>query len=126
MYLVLLQLKKQSSLGDFFRLLEDGGPQFGPAVRLLEVCPFSSQITAFKLTAVKVYAREQDRELLKDFYYQDDKRVASALLALDDAREAKVPENKIELVRAASKFFSEDKERGWEAKVRLFLPPSQL
>lgn len=76
---------------------------------------------------VKVYAREQDRELLKDFYYQDDKRVASALLALDDAREAKVPENKIELVRAASKFFSEDKERGWEAKVRpLLFPPFQL
>ncbi|KAF8599358.1 vacuolar protein sorting-associated protein 16 [Ceratobasidium sp. AG-I] len=99
-YLVLLQLKKQSSLGDFFRLLEDGGPQFGPAVRLLEV-----------------YAREQDRELLKDFYYQDDKRVASALLALDDAREAKAPENKIELVRAASKFLHEDRERGWEAKA---------
>lgn len=36
-YLVLLQLKKQSSLGDFFRLLEEGGPPFGPAVRLLEV-----------------------------------------------------------------------------------------
>ncbi|ELU41202.1 vacuolar assembling/sorting protein VPS16 [Rhizoctonia solani AG-1 IA] len=73
---------------------------WGPAVRLLEV-----------------YAREQDRELLKDFYYQDDKRVASALLALDDARTAKMVDNRIELVRAAAKFFSEDRERGWEAKV---------
>ncbi|CCO31224.1 putative vacuolar protein sorting-associated protein 16 homolog [Rhizoctonia solani AG-1 IB] len=113
-YLVLLQLKKQSSLGDFFRLLEEGGEQYGPAVRLLEV-----------------YAREQDRELLKDFYYQDDKRVASALLALDDARAAKMADNRIELVRAAAKFFSEDRERGWEAKamdenVRLLTFQQQL
>ncbi|KAF8707479.1 Vps16, C-terminal region, partial [Rhizoctonia solani] len=113
-YLVLLQLKKQSSLGDFFRLLEDGGEKYSPAVRLLEV-----------------YAREQDRELLKDFYYQDDKRVASALLALDDARTAKMVDNRIELVRAAAKFFSEDRERGWEAKamdesVRLLTFQQQL
>jgi hypothetical protein len=26
-------------------------------------------------------------------------------------------DNRIELVRAAAKFFSEDRERGWEAKV---------
>ncbi|CAE6405530.1 unnamed protein product [Rhizoctonia solani] len=113
-YLVLLQLKKQSTLGDFFRLLEEGGKQYGPAVRLLEV-----------------YAREQDRELLRDFYYQDDKRVASALLALDDARTAKVADNRIELVRAAAKFFGEDRERGWEAKamddsVRLLTFQQQL
>ncbi|KAG8725757.1 hypothetical protein FRC11_001556, partial [Ceratobasidium sp. 423] len=113
-YLVLLQLKKQSTLGDFFRLLEDGGKQYGPAVRLLEV-----------------YAREQDRELLRDFYYQDDKRVASALLALDDARTAKVADNRVELVRAAAKFFGEDRERGWEAKamddsVRLLTFQQQL
>ncbi|KAH7345376.1 vacuolar assembling/sorting protein VPS16 [Rhizoctonia solani] len=113
-YLVLLQLKKQSTLGDFFRLLEDGGEKYGPAVRLLEV-----------------YAREQDRELLRDFYYQDDKRVASALLALDDARTAKVADNRVELVRAAAKFFGEDRERGWEAKamddsVRLLTFQQQL
>ncbi|KAB5594660.1 Vacuolar protein sorting-associated protein [Ceratobasidium theobromae] len=112
--LVLLQLKKQSSLGDFFRLLEEGGTQFGPAVRLLEV-----------------YAREQDRELLRDFYYQDDKRVASALLALDDARTSKIPDNRIEGVRTAAKFFGEDRDRGWEAKamedsVRLLTFQQQL
>ncbi|QRV75846.1 vacuolar protein sorting-associated protein 16 [Ceratobasidium sp. AG-Ba] len=113
-YLVLLQLKKKSSLGDFFRLLEEGGPEFGPAVRLLEV-----------------YAREQDRELLRDFYYQDDKRVSSALLALEDARDAQVVDNKIESARAAAKFLSEDRERSWEAKtmedsVRLLTFQQQL
>ncbi|KAG9123695.1 hypothetical protein FRC07_014241 [Ceratobasidium sp. 392] len=113
-YLVLLRLKKQSSLGDFFRLLEDGGPPFGPAVRLLEV-----------------YAREQDRELLRDFYYQDDKRVSSALIALEDARDAKLADNRIECVRTAAKFLSEDRERSWEAKamddsVRLLTYQQQL
>ncbi|KAG8723341.1 hypothetical protein FRC09_003726 [Ceratobasidium sp. 395] len=113
-YLVLLKLKKQSSLGDFFRLLEEGGPAFGPAVRLLEV-----------------YAREQDRELLRDFYYQDDKRVSSALLALEDARDAKLADNRVECVRTAAKFLSEDRERNWEAKamddsVRLLTYQQQL
>ncbi|KAG8700375.1 hypothetical protein FRC09_005986 [Ceratobasidium sp. 395] len=113
-YLVLLKLKKQSSLGDFFRLLEEGGPPFGPAVRLLEV-----------------YAREQDRELLRDFYYQDDKRVSSALLALEDARDAKLADNRVECVRTAAKFLSEDRERNWEAKamddsVRLLTYQQQL
>lgn len=38
-------------------------------------------------------------------------------MALEDAREAKAVENKVELVRTAAKFLHEDRERAWEARV---------
>lgn len=34
---------------------------------------------------LEVYAREQNREMLRDFYYSDDRRVESAILSLDEA-----------------------------------------
>lgn len=39
---------------------------------------------------LQVYAREQDRELLRDFYYSDDRRVESAVLSLEGASKATV------------------------------------
>lgn len=107
------------SLGDFFRLIEEGGPKLVTASNLLQV-----------------YARDQNRELLRDFYFQDDRRVDSACLALEDAAADKVatihhslrvplihnvtsqdPDARLEHLRNAAKFFSEDKERSFEAKV---------
>ena len=35
---------------------------------------------------LQVYAREQNREMLRDFYYSDDRRVDSAVLVLEEAR----------------------------------------
>ena len=67
-YHVLLHLQKRLPLGSFFRLLEDGGKALAPATRLLEV-----------------YAREQNREMLRDFYYSDDRRVESAVLSLEES-----------------------------------------
>lgn len=67
-YHVLLHLQKRLPLGSFFRLLEDGGKALAPATRLLEV-----------------YAREQNREMLRDFYYSDDRRVESAILSLEES-----------------------------------------
>jgi hypothetical protein len=72
-YHVLLHLHKRLPLGTFFRLLEDGGAGLGLANRLLQV-----------------YAREQNREMLRDFYYSDDRRVESAVLCLEEARTAAV------------------------------------
>jgi len=67
-YHVLLHLKRRLNLGDFFKLIEDGGPTLAPAASLLQV-----------------YAREQNRDLLKDFYFQDDRRTQSACLSLSEA-----------------------------------------
>jgi hypothetical protein len=72
-YYVLLHLYKRLPLGSFFKLLEDGGPSLTSATRLLEV-----------------YAREQNREMLRDFYYSDDRRVESAILCMEEASWTKV------------------------------------
>ncbi|KAH9962881.1 vacuolar assembling/sorting protein VPS16 [Russula dissimulans] len=104
-YHVLLQLYNRLPLGTFFRLIEDGGSSLAPASRLLQV-----------------YAREQNPEMLRDFYYSDDRRVESAVLSLDEARRMKAscefdPAAKLTAIKAAQKFFSEDKERSFEAKM---------
>ncbi|TFK72107.1 vacuolar assembling/sorting protein VPS16 [Pluteus cervinus] len=99
-YHVLLHLHKRLQLGDFFRLIEDGGAKLAPASKLLQV-----------------YAREQNREMLRDFYYSDDRRVESAVLSLDEATRASDPASVLTSVKAAQKFFSEDKDRTFEAKM---------
>ncbi|KAI0370539.1 vacuolar protein sorting-associated protein 16 [Pilatotrama ljubarskyi] len=113
-YHVLLHLQKRLSLGSFFRLIEEGGPRLALASRLLQV-----------------YAREQNRDMLRDFYYSDDRRVESAVLCLEDAAKSSDPTAKIASVKAAQKFFSEDKDRSFEAKmmdesVRLLTLQQQL
>lgn len=113
-YQVLLHLHKRLPLGSFFRLIEDGGPRLALASRLLQV-----------------YAREQDKEMLRDFYYSDDRRVESAVLSLEEAAQMSDPNAKITAVKAAQKFFSEDKDRSFEAKmmdesVRLMTLQQQL
>ncbi|KAF9652633.1 vacuolar assembling/sorting protein VPS16 [Thelephora ganbajun] len=99
-YHVLLHLHKRLPLGNFFRLLEDGGERLAPATRLLQV-----------------YAREQNREMLRDFYYSDDRRVESATLLLEEAANMTDQNAKITAIKAAQKFFSEDKDRAFEAKM---------
>lgn len=100
-YHVLLHLQRRLPLGSFFRLIEEGGDRLAPASKLLQV-----------------YAREQNREMLRDFYYSDDRRVESAVLCLEEAATMQDPTAKITSIKAAQKFFSEDKERGFEARVR--------
>ncbi|EKM77345.1 hypothetical protein AGABI1DRAFT_77347 [Agaricus bisporus var. burnettii JB137-S8] len=99
-YYVLLDLHKRLPLGSFFQLIEEGGNRLAPASRLLQV-----------------YAREQDREMLRDFYYSDDRRVESATLSLEEASSATDQAAKLSLVKSAQKFFSEDKDRAFEAKT---------
>lgn len=94
-YTVLLHLRKTHSLGNFLHFL-DRKPD---AAALLQV-----------------YARENDVELLRDFYYEDDRRTASACLALEEAL-ALDAEAKTSKMRQAVKFFSEDKDRSFEQKA---------
>ena len=68
-YHVLLHLRSSLSPGDFFHILDDSiSPGLGPAVKLLQV-----------------YARQGDRQLLRDFYYQDDRRTENACLDVEEA-----------------------------------------
>jgi vacuolar protein sorting-associated protein 16 len=63
-YLVIFHLKRKLPLGEFFRLINNK--------------PLACNL-------LQVYCKEQDRELLKDFYYQDDRRIESANLSLEES-----------------------------------------
>ena len=73
MYHVLLQLYNLLPLGALFRLIEDGG--------------FSLALESWLL---QVYVKKKNPEMLRDFYYSDGKRVKSAFLSLDEAKQMKV------------------------------------
>ncbi|KAK0553670.1 Vacuolar protein sorting-associated protein 16 [Tilletia horrida] len=103
-----------------------------------------TQYLSLASNLVEVYAREQDRELLRDYYYQDDRRTESALLVLEEAeRESRIRavkraaaaasnggsaeadlgrdeqglQDRIFKLKTAQKFFAEEKERALEAKL---------
>ncbi|WVQ78256.1 hypothetical protein IAT38_000340 [Cryptococcus sp. DSM 104549] len=100
-YQVLLHLRSSLSPGDFFHLLDDSiSPNLKPAVNLLQV-----------------YARQADRGLLRDFYYQDDRRTESACLEMEEAGQLEDVNERIEHLKLAAKRFSESKERAFEAKM---------
>ncbi|PWN47072.1 hypothetical protein IE53DRAFT_336028 [Violaceomyces palustris] len=124
-YHVLLRLKSQLSRGDFFRIVQapvsDALAPGATAADANELSrAYATQHLSLASNLLEVYAREQDRELLRDFYYQDDRRTESALLALSEAREAGGDDGlaeKIFKMKEAMKLFSEDKERVLEAKL---------
>lgn len=95
----MLHLQRQLSLGDFFKLLEEGGPQLSQAANLLQV-----------------YARAQNRELLRDFWFQEDRRVDLACLSLDDAMRAPVRwlERMIAMPFANFRHLYRTRTKGWK------------
>lgn len=128
MLTVLLSLRKQHSLGNFFRLL-DG----------------KDEAIAILLN----YGKRYDTELVRDFWFQEDRRMEAACFALDTAafvglRQPSATEvaasepvplsgplrrdvptlnaeqfgKTMELVRTAAKLFSEDRDCAFESKVR--------
>lgn len=100
-YQVLLHLRSSLTPGDFFHILDDSiSPNLKPAVNLLQV-----------------YARQADRQLLRNFYYQDDRRTESACLEMEEAGQSQDINDRIEHLKVAAKRFGESKERAFEAKV---------
>ncbi|KAM0787833.1 hypothetical protein ACM66B_003887 [Microbotryomycetes sp. NB124-2] len=95
-YEVLIQLRKTHALGDFFRFV-DRKPD---AVALL-----------------KVFAKENDVELLRDFYYQDDRWRETACLELEESLSVKDFGERMAKVRLAAKSFSDDRDCAFEAKM---------
>ncbi|KAL0240233.1 hypothetical protein I308_106782 [Cryptococcus tetragattii IND107] len=100
-YQVLLHLRSSLTPGDFFHILDDSiSPNLKPAVNLLQV-----------------YARQADRQLLRNFYYQDDRRTESACLEMEEAGQSQDINDRIEHLEVAAKRFGESKERAFEAKM---------
>lgn len=101
-YHVLLSLKKSLPLAQFFRVI-------------------NTRPTASAL--IETRARVQDRELLKDLYYQDDRRLEGANLLLTDALEERTdPGKRIDKIKVASKLLADSKEHALHRSLMDELP----
>jgi len=95
-FFVLLHLKKKHPLANFFRIINDR--------------PFAAAL-------VESSARETDLEMLKDFYYQDDRRADGAHVILRESLEAKDLQLKQEKLKVAQKLLSDSKDHALESKA---------
>ncbi|KAI9312452.1 Vps16, C-terminal region-domain-containing protein [Dichotomocladium elegans] len=95
-YLVIFHLKRKLSLGEFFRMINNK--------------PLACSL-------LEVYCKEQDKQLLRDFYYQDDRRVESANIILKEGFEEEDIAERISKLKIASKTYQDEKERAFEVKV---------
>ncbi|KAH8154271.1 uncharacterized protein LAJ45_02039 [Morchella importuna] len=94
-FYVLLLLKKKLPLAAFFRLINDR--------------PVAASL-------IEASARETDPELLKDFYYADDRRSDGAHVVLRDALAQKELAAKIEKTKLAAKLLADSKEHALESR----------
>ena len=86
-FFVLLHLKKTLPLASFFRLLTNR--------------PIATAL-------VETSARDQDQSLLKDLYYQDDRRIDGANLLFSEALAQKAPQTKIDKLKLGSKLLADN------------------
>ncbi|KAH0547552.1 hypothetical protein FGG08_000277 [Glutinoglossum americanum] len=94
-FFVLLQLKKKLPLASFFRVIND---------------------RPVAMALVESSAREQDRELLKDLYYQDDRRTDGANVIVGESLRQKDTQSKIDKLKLATKLLQDSKESTLEIK----------
>lgn len=85
-FFVLLHLKKALPLASFFRLLTNR--------------PLAAAL-------VESSARDQDQSLLKDLYYQDDRRLDGANLLFSEALAQTAPQTKVDKLKLASKLIAD-------------------
>ncbi|KAL8803652.1 MAG: hypothetical protein Q9182_003067 [Xanthomendoza sp. 2 TL-2023] len=104
-FFVLLQLKKKLPLASFFRLLTNR--------------PVATAV-------VESSAKDQDQELLKDLYYQDDRRLDGANLLFDDALHQTVPQTKIDKLRLAVKLLGDSKDSNSTLYSRSYIEAQAL
>lgn len=88
-FFVLLQLKKKLPFASFFRLLTNR--------------PIATAV-------VESSAKGQDQELLKDLYYQDDRRLDGANLLFGEALNQTVPQTKADKLKLAAKLLGDSKD----------------
>lgn len=104
-FFVLLHLKRKLPLATFLRLLNNR--------------PVATAI-------VESSARSQDKELLKDLYYQDDRRLDSANVLFTDALAQTAPQTKIDKLKLASKLLSDSKDPSATSHQKFYTESMQL
>ena len=88
-FFVLLHLKKKLPLASFFRIINNR--------------PVATAL-------VESSARAQDKDLLKDLYYQDDRRLDGSNLLLDEALQQTTLQTKTDKLRLAARLLSDSKD----------------
>lgn len=88
-YHVLLHLRKKLPLASFFRVINTR--------------PVATAL-------VEASARDQDTDLLKDLYYQDDRRLDGAALLLSSALTQPSPPQSIDKLKLASKYLADSRD----------------
>ncbi|KAK9459853.1 Vps16, N-terminal region-domain-containing protein [Lipomyces oligophaga] len=96
LYYVLLILKSKNSLAQFFRLVNDK--------------PVAAAV-------VEQLAQNESTELLKDFYYQDDRRADSALVIYKDAVSIEDIQERIDKLKLGSRIFQDSKDAYSDARA---------
>ncbi|KAK9476082.1 Vps16, N-terminal region-domain-containing protein [Lipomyces japonicus] len=101
---VVLVLKNKYPLAQFFRLVNDK--------------PIASAV-------VEQLAREESAELLKDFYYQDDRRAESALVTYREALSLNDVQARVDKLKLATKIYTDSKDqypdsRAIEDSIKLY------
>lgn len=102
---VLLHLKKKLPLASFFRVLNNR--------------PVATAL-------VESSARTQDKELLKDLYYQDDRRLDGANILFSDALAQNAAQTKIDKLKLASKLLSDSKDPAATLHQKSYVEAQQL
>ena len=97
-YQVLLELKRKLIGRDFIRMVSNK--------------PLASSL-------LQVYCRQQDRNFLKDFYYQDDRAEETAYVTLLEAYESKETADRVRTLQRGMRLLQESKEQAPNVKVRL-------
>ncbi|ORX59517.1 hypothetical protein DM01DRAFT_1361698 [Hesseltinella vesiculosa] len=95
-HLVIFHLKRKLPLGEFFRMINNK--------------PLACSL-------LEVYCKEQDQELLKDFYYQDDRRLDSANMIAAEGFHLEDVSERISKLKIANKTYQDDKNSVFEAKA---------
>ncbi|PKI84319.1 Vacuolar protein sorting-associated protein 16 [Malassezia vespertilionis] len=122
-YHVLFRLQRSMARGEFFRIVQLASQEGAPApdtqhdtVGLKPSAHATYAHLAENLLAI--YARVQDKEMLQELYYLDDRRVDSALLCIDEAPQtpARYAE-RVEALHAAARHFGDDKEHAVDAQL---------
>lgn len=102
---VLLHLKKKLPLASFFRVLNNR--------------PVATAL-------VEASARSQDKELLKDLYYQDDRRLDGANLLFSEALAQTAPQTKTDKLKLASKLLADSKDLTASLHQKMYAEAQQL
>jgi len=93
---VLQHLRKRLPLAQFFKVIND---------------------KAVASNLFEGWAHDHDRELLKDFYYQDDRKSASAAILIAESLQQQTLSSRVDKLQLARKIYSESKEYTFESKV---------